>query len=111
MKRDFLTIWDLASGEIGNILDRALELKAGKDPSKCPLIGKSIGLIFEKASTRTKVSFEVGIYQLGGQAVYMNSKDLQLGRGETVSDTAKTLSRYLSAIVIRTFEHARAGEA
>jgi len=110
MKRDYLSVWDLSSDEIENILRRSIELKSGKDASRCPLIGKSIGLIFEKSSTRTKVSFEVGIYQLGGQPVYMNSRDLQLGRGETISDTAKTLSRYLSMIVIRTYEHSRIEE-
>jgi ornithine carbamoyltransferase len=110
VKRDFLTLWDLSKEEIDSLLKRALELKAGKDASKCPLIGRSIGLIFEKASTRTRVSFETGIYQLGGQPVYMNSKEIQLGRGETIADTAKTLSRYLSAIAIRTYEHTRIEE-
>jgi len=110
MKRDYLSVWDLSSDEIENILRRSIELKSGKDASRCPLIGKSIGLIFEKSSTRTKVSFEVGVYQLGGQPVYMNSRDLQLGRGETISDTARTLSRYLSMIVIRTYEHSRLEE-
>lgn len=107
MKKDFLTLWDLSADEIGYIVKRASELKAGADASKCPLIGKSIGLIFEKASTRTRVSFETGIYQLGGQPVYLSSREIQLGRGETIEDTARTLSRYLSAIVIRTFEHER----
>jgi ornithine carbamoyltransferase len=105
MKRDFLTIWDLSSGEIEGLLKRAVELKSGKDASACPLLGRSVGLLFEKPSTRTRVSFEAGIYQLGGQPITMNSSDLQLGRGETLSDTARTLSRYLSAVVIRTFAH------
>jgi ornithine carbamoyltransferase len=105
MKRDFLRLWDLSSGEIEHLLKRAEELKSGRDANKCPLIGRSIGLIFEKASTRTRVSFEVGIYQLGAQAIYMNPKEIQLGRGETLHDTARTLSRYLDAIVIRTFSH------
>lgn len=107
MKKDFLTLWDLTADEIGFIVKRASDLKAGADASKCPLIGKSIGLIFEKASTRTRVSFETGIYQLGGQPVYLSSREIQLGRGETIEDTARTLSRYLSAIVIRTFEQER----
>lgn len=106
-KRNFLTIWDLSSEEIQQLIDRAIELKAGKNLSKCPLIGKSIGLIFEKISTRTRVSFEVGIYQLGGQPIYLNSKDIQIGRGETIRDTARALSRYLNALIIRTFEHQR----
>ncbi len=110
MKRDFLALSDLSSDEIGYIVKRASELKAGKDVSKCPLIGKSIGLIFEKASTRTRVSFETGVYQLGGQPVYLSSREIQLGRGETIEDTARTLSRYLSAIVIRTFGHERIEE-
>jgi len=110
MKRDFLTIWDLSAGEIRSIVDRALKLKRGENRSACPLIGKSVGLLFEKASTRTRVSFETGIYQLGAQALYMNASELQMGRGETVADTAKTLSRYLSAIVMRTYEHSRVEE-
>ncbi|MEW6002693.1 MAG: ornithine carbamoyltransferase [Nitrospirota bacterium] len=105
MKRDFLTLFDLSSEEITLLLKRAMELKSGKDANKCPLIGKSIGLIFEKASTRTRVSFEVGIYQLGAQSIYMSPRELQLGRGETIPDTAKVLSRYLDAVVIRTFSH------
>lgn len=105
MKRDFLRLRDLTSEEIEYLLKRALELKSGVDRNKCPLIGKSIGLIFEKASTRTRVSFEVGIYQLGGNSIYLNPKEMQLGRGETIHDTAKTLSRYLEAVIIRTFSH------
>ncbi|MEW6213746.1 MAG: ornithine carbamoyltransferase [Nitrospirota bacterium] len=105
MKRDFITLWDLSSEEIGLLLKRSIELKSGKDANKCPLIGKSIGLLFEKASTRTRISFEVGIYQLGAHAIYMNPKEIQLGRGETIYDTAKVLSRYLDAIIIRTFSH------
>jgi ornithine carbamoyltransferase len=104
-KRDFLTVFDLSGKEIARILDRATELKRGADAQVCPLIGKSIGLFFEKASTRTRVSFEVGIYQLGGQSLYLNPREIQLGRGETVSDTARVLSRYLDAIIIRTYSH------
>jgi ornithine carbamoyltransferase len=110
VKRDFLTLWDLSAAEIDSILKRAIELKAGGDAGKCPLIGRSIGLIFEKASTRTRVSFETGIYQLGGQPIYMNSQEMQLGRGETVADSARTLSRYLSAIAVRTYSHQRVEE-
>jgi len=105
MKRDFLTLWDLSTEEINTILKRASEFKSGKDANTCPLIGKSIGLLFEKASTRTRISFQVGIYQLGAQAIYLNPKDIQLGRGETIEDTARVLSRYLHGIVIRTFAH------
>jgi ornithine carbamoyltransferase len=105
MKRDFLTVSDLSSHEIDRLLKRAIAFKAGKDANACPLIGKSIGLIFEKASTRTRVSFEVGIYQLGAQSIYLTPKEIQIGRGETIHDTAKVLSRYLNAVVMRTFSH------
>lgn len=107
MKRDLLTVWDLSAAELQSLVERGLKLKRGEDRNKCPLIGKSIGLLFEKTSTRTRVSFEAGIYQLGGQAIYMNASELQIGRGETIRDTAMTLSRYLSAVVIRTYEHSR----
>jgi len=106
MKRDFLTLRDLTSNEINRLLKKAIELKSGKDRGKCPLIGQSIGLLFEKSSTRTRVSLEAGIYQLGAQAIYMNPKEIQIGRGETIHDTAKVLSRYLDAIIIRTYSHA-----
>jgi len=104
-KNNFLTLHDVTTKEIDRILKRSAELKAGKDATKCPLIGKSVGLIFEKASTRTRVSFEAGIYQLGGQTIYMNPTEIQIGRGETIHDTAKVLSRYLDAVVIRTYSH------
>jgi ornithine carbamoyltransferase len=105
MKRDYLTFLDLPAQEVSTLIDRAIELKSGKDASACPLIGRSIGLLFDKASTRTRISFQAGIYQLGAQGIYINAKELQLGRGETIEDTARVLSRYLDAIVIRTFAH------
>ncbi len=105
MKRDFLTVFDLSSTEIETLLNRAIAMKSGKDAGKCPLIGQSIGLLFGKASTRTRVSFEVGIYNLGAHPIYLNPNEIQLGRGETIADTARTLSRYLNAVVIRTFGH------
>jgi len=105
MKRDFLTLSDLSFKEINLLIKRAIELKSGKDLNKCPLIGKSIGLLFEKASTRTRVSLEVGIYQLGAKSIYMNPGEIQIGRGETIRDTAKVLSRYLDAVIIRTYSH------
>ena len=105
MKRDFLTLQDISSDEFHAIIKRASEFKSGKDSNACPLIGKSIGLLFDKTSTRTRISFQTGIYQLGAQPIYINSKELQLGRGETVEDTAKVISRYLHGIVIRTYKH------
>lgn len=104
-KKDFLTIWDLAKDDIEGLLKRAIELKSGADKNKCPLIGKSIGLFFEKPSTRTRVSFEVGIYQLGGQSIYLSPKEMQLGRGESIADTARVLSRYLDGMVLRLYSH------
>ncbi|MBI5102286.1 MAG: ornithine carbamoyltransferase [Nitrospirae bacterium] len=109
MNKDLLTLKDLSRDEISRIVDRAIELKAGRAKSSA-LAGISIGLLFEKPSTRTRVSFEVGIYQLGGQTISMSPIDLQLGRGESIPDTAATLSRYLGGIVIRTSAHSRVEE-
>jgi ornithine carbamoyltransferase len=105
MRKDFFTLTDLTTDELSALIKRAVDLKAGKDKNSCPLIGKNIGLLFEKPSTRTRVSFEAGVYQLGGNTICLNPSDLQLGRGETIADTAMTLSRYLNGIVIRTFGH------
>jgi len=105
MKKDFFRLTDLTGDELSGLIKRAIDLKSGKDRNACPLIGKNIGLFFEKPSTRTRVSFEAGIYHLGGNTICMNSSELQLGRGETMADTARTLSRYLDGIVIRTFSH------
>ena len=105
MKKDFLTLLDLSQEEMQALLERASEFKSGKAGSDCPLIGKSIGLMFDKTSTRTRISFQTGIYQLGAQAIYINTKDMQLGRGETIEDTARVLARYLHGIVIRTYAH------
>ncbi len=110
MKRDFLTIFDITEDEIQSLLKRAIEMKSGVDANKCPLIGKSIGLFFEKPSTRTRVSFEVGVYQLGAQPIYLSPKDIQLGRGETIADTARTLSRYLNGMVMRVFKQSTVEE-
>jgi ornithine carbamoyltransferase len=105
MKKDFLALTDLTTDELSALIKRAVDLKAGKDRNACPLLGKNIGLFFEKPSTRTRVSFEAGVYQLGGNTICMSPSEMQLGRGETMADTAKTLSRYLSGIVMRTFSH------
>ncbi|MEW8970036.1 MAG: ornithine carbamoyltransferase [Mesobacillus sp.] len=105
--KDLLTLADLEPQEILTLLDKAITLKE-KTLNKQfdqPLKGKILGMIFDKSSTRTRVSFEVGMIQLGGSALYLNGSDLQLGRGETVSDTAQVLSQYLDGIMIRTFSH------
>src|SRR6185503_10513714 len=103
-KRDFLALTDFSSKEIGVLLDLAAAMKAGRYKSK-PLAGKAVGMIFAKSSTRTRVSFEVGTEQLGGHPMFLSSRDLQLGRGEPIRDTARVLSRYLQGIVIRTNAH------
>jgi ornithine carbamoyltransferase len=101
--RHFLDIAELDPGTLRGILDRAGELKSnGRDKR---LAGKTLAMIFDKPSTRTRVSFEVAIKALGGDAVVLNSKDMQLGRGETIADTARVLSRYVDAIMIRTDLH------
>jgi ornithine carbamoyltransferase len=103
--KHLLTIEQLSAGEIGEILKLAKNLKAarGKLTKDLPLQGQVWSLIFNKASTRTRVSFEVGIRELGGSSLYLSSNDIQMGRGETVADTARTLSRYVHGIVIRTY--------
>lgn len=107
--KDMLSIHDLSVDEVQEILALAKELKA-KQKAGVPhkiLKGKTLGMIFEKSSTRTRVSFETGMYQLGGQALFLSNRDLQLGRGEPIRDTARVLSRYLDGIMIRTFGHDR----
>ncbi len=106
-KRDFLDLADYSAAEILSLIERSAELKNGfpGPAGPKPLAGRVVGMIFEKPSTRTRVSFEVGIHQLGGQAIFLNAKDIQLGRGEPIKDTARVLSRYVDAIVIRTFGH------
>ncbi len=105
--KDLLTLTDLEPQEISNLLEKAIVLKEKtlKKQFDQPLKGKTLGMIFDKSSTRTRVSFEVGMIQLGGNALYLNGNDLQLGRGETISDTAQVLSQYLDWIMIRTFSH------
>ena len=104
--KHLLKLSDLTAEEITNLLDMADQLKYEKKngiPHK-HLEGKSLGMIFEKSSTRTRVSFEVGMYELGGNPLFLSSNDLQIGRGEPVEDTARVLSRFLDGIMIRTFE-------
>ena len=105
MKKDLLSLYDLTKDDFDNIFSRASFLKQKQKNSEqwTPLKGKTLGMIFEKPSTRTRVSFEVGTFQLGGHALYLRWTDTQLGRGESISDTAKVLSRFLDGIMIRTF--------
>lgn len=110
--RDLLSIHDLSSEEVEAILALAEELKAMQKAGieHRVLAGKTLGMIFEKSSTRTRVSFETGMFQLGGQALFLSNRDLQIGRGEPIKDTARVLSRYLDGVMIRTFEHEKVEE-
>lgn len=105
--KHFISFNDITPGELEELLDLAQELKAQtKAKIAHPILkGKTLGMIFSKSSTRTRVSFEVGMFQLGGQALFLSSQDIQLGRGESIEDTARVLSRYLDGIMIRTFDH------
>ncbi len=107
MKRDFLTGEEFGAFELGKLLDRALELKAGRAAGlgADSLAGRSIALIFEKPSTRTRISFEVGVAELGATPIVLRSDEMQLSRGESAGDTARVLSRYVDAIVIRSGSH------
>ena len=98
-----LSVCDI-KGDVKYILDLASKIKAGEMEEK-PLGGKTLAMIFQKSSTRTRVSFDVGMYQLGGRAIFLSSNDLQMGRGEPISDTAKVLSRFVDGIMIRAIEH------
>ena len=104
MKRDFLAIPDFETDELYSMLELAHRLKRGEYRER-PLAGRTLGMIFEKSSTRTRVSFEVGTFQLGGHALFLSSRDIQLGRGEPIRDMARVLSRYVDGIMIRTFAH------
>ena len=106
-KRHFLTLMDLSSAELRDLIERATELKAlryaGTEPQS--LSGKSLSMIFTKASTRTRVSFEAGITQLGGSALFLSGQDTQLGRGEPIEDAARVISSMVDAVMIRTYAH------
>ncbi|MGH7702749.1 MAG: ornithine carbamoyltransferase, partial [Gemmatimonadales bacterium] len=104
-KRDFLAVSDFTKAELIQLFDLAARMKSGTYRDK-PLAGKTLGMVFAKSSTRTRVSFEVGAYQLGGHALFLSSRDIQLGRGEPIKDTARVLSRYVDGIMIRTFAQA-----
>ncbi|MFH1824661.1 MAG: ornithine carbamoyltransferase [Candidatus Firestonebacteria bacterium] len=102
--KDLVSIADLSKDEILFILKKAKEFK-NKKIKETSLKGKSVAMIFEKPSTRTRVSFEVGIYELGGHLIYLSANEIHLSRGETISDTAKVLSRYVNGIILRTYSH------
>ena len=104
MTRHFLAIPDFTRAELDRLFDLAESMRTGTYTRK-PLAGKSLAMIFLKSSTRTRVSFEVGTWQLGGHALFLSSRDVQLGRGEPIPDTARVLSRYADGIMIRTFAH------
>ena len=105
MHRDFLAIPDFSRGELDRLFELAEAMRTGVYTRK-PLAGKTLAMIFLKSSTRTRVSFEVGTLQLGGHALFLSSRDVQIGRGEPIPDTARVLSRYVDGIMIRTFAHA-----
>lgn len=112
MKRDFLTLKDVSKDELLHLIKRAHELKKLVKAGKCPkpLSGQVLGLIFEKSSTRTRVSFEVAMHHLGGYAIYLNQQISQLGRGESYADTARVLSRYMNVLLLRTYSHSAVEE-
>jgi len=112
MKKDFLSFNDIDEHELESIIADAMRLKRLKSAGTAHefLRGKSLGMIFEKASTRTRVSFEVGMTDLGGHALFLNPQDMQLGRGEEVRDTARVLARYVDAVMIRAYKHANIEE-
>jgi ornithine carbamoyltransferase len=103
--KHFLDIASVSADDLRAILDAAVRLKKERGVLSAPLAGKKLAMIFEKNSTRTRVSFEVGMHELGGYALYLSGKDTQIGRGETISDTAKVLSRYVDVIMLRCHSH------
>jgi len=110
LKKDFLSFEGVTRDDMVELLDRTFDMKKNPENWRTSLGGKTLGLIFQKSSTRTRISFEVGMYQLGGLALYFRGTELQLGRGETVADTARVLSRYLDGVMIRTFAQAEVDE-
>lgn len=104
-KRDYLIFSDFTKPQVDDLFALANRMKASAYKER-PLAGKTLAMIFAKSSTRTRVSFEVGTYQLGGHALFLSSRDIQIGRGEPIPDTARVLSRYVDGIMIRTFDHA-----
>jgi ornithine carbamoyltransferase len=104
--KDLISIHDLTADEVEALFQLAANVKARPHQYRNALAGQTLAMIFEKSSTRTRVSFEVGMYQLGGLATFLSSRDIQIGRGEPIADTARVLSRYVSGIMARTFAHA-----
>ncbi|MBC8473340.1 MAG: ornithine carbamoyltransferase [Candidatus Omnitrophica bacterium] len=107
MKKDLISIKDLTSSEISELFELASKLKLSRKTHEALLKNKTLGLVFEKPSNRTRVSFEVGMSELGGNSIYLGSGEIELGKREAVKDAAKVLSRYLDVIVVRTFSHNR----
>jgi ornithine carbamoyltransferase len=107
MKKDLLSISDFSQQEVLDLLEKSTDLKnkRRKGTKHLPLKGQTLGMIFNKHSTRTRISFEVGMFELGGHALFLTGDQLQLNRGETIKDSAQVLSRYLNAILIRTYDH------
>src|SRR3989338_7187017 len=101
--KDLISVHDLSSAEIKTVLDLGRKLKSKKHPLY--LKGKTLAMIFQKPSNRTRVSFEVGMWQLGGYALYISPREIQLGERESIADIARTLSRYVDGILLRTFAH------
>lgn len=113
MKKDFLKLGDFSREDLIGMIELAIKLKRDRSENIDQthyMKGKKVALIFEKSSTRTRVSFEVGVYELGGYPLFLSKNDIQLGRGETIADTARTLSRYVDMIMIRTFSHSKIEE-
>ncbi len=103
--KDFISLHEWTPAEVRDLFELSAKVKADKDAYRTALAGQALGLYFEKSSTRTRVSFEVGIFELGGHGLHLSPRDLQIGRGETIADTARVLSRYLGGIMARTFGH------
>ncbi|HEX2061239.1 MAG TPA: ornithine carbamoyltransferase, partial [Thermoanaerobaculia bacterium] len=104
-QKDFIEIHDYTADEVMELFELARDIKAKPKKFRDALGGRTLAMIFEKSSTRTRVSFEAGMFQLGGHALFLSSRDIQLGRGEPITDTAKVLSRYVDGIMARTFAH------
>ncbi|MFC1485274.1 ornithine carbamoyltransferase [bacterium] len=102
--KNFLRLSDFSKNDLYEIFKKTIDLKKNKNSEK-PLEGKTLAMIFQKSSTRTRISFETGMYQLGGHALFLNPNDMQIGRGESIEDTAKILSGYVDGIMIRTYDH------